>query len=93
MSNATQGPWMRDGFVIKGKRSETICVMGEIDGFESGYRELPNAVANGRLITAAPELFEACQAVLDKYSKVDGELPFSIRLKLLKAIAKAEGRE
>ena len=54
----TEGPWEVDGFAIVGG-GQTICLMGEIDGFERGYAPCKNDGPNSKLITAAPDLLAA----------------------------------
>ncbi len=66
MSEFTPGPWQIDGHAIEAARS-VVCIMGEIDGFESGYKACENSKANARLIAASPELLAACEAALEEY--------------------------
>lgn len=47
-------------------------------------------IEDARLIAAAPDLLEACEAVFDWLGGVDDAVP--IRDDLLRVIAKAEGR-
>ena len=78
MSGHTPGPWQqRDDMTSEGWVTIIGNVDGEIDAdgctfhsydviavCEDEYGErLPNVSANARLIAAAPELLEACQAV------------------------------
>lgn len=62
-SKHTEGPWEVDGFAIVGG-GQTICMMGEIDGFERGYTPCKNDGPNGKLITAAPDLLAALKDAL-----------------------------
>ena len=87
----TLGPWKRRG----GKEANTVLIedgeRGSVVAFMQGYgAELE---ANARLISAAPELLEACKklrAIADGYRR--GELQFGVMDIILEAdtaIAKA----
>ncbi|MFY0735664.1 hypothetical protein [Aurantimonas sp. NFXS3] len=62
----TEGPWEVDGFAIVGS-GQTICLMGEIDGFERGYTPCKNDGPNGRLIAAAPDLADELARMIKAY--------------------------
>lgn len=78
MSNSkhTPGPWLRMGRSIGDGAGEIATVWERLDG---------RAIANARLMAAAPELLGALIAMLDAY-----ELP-SVRASARAAIAKALG--
>ncbi len=64
MANSTPGPWFLAGYnsCIRssedGTKGDTICVF---HGKETTYKNNAN---NGRLIAAAPEMYEALQQIL-----------------------------
>ena len=96
----TPGPWRRsEGGAIFGSDGKLIQICGEYSvRFGEGTEE---ALANARLIAAAPDLLEACKALLtmmqggDKPKKLDDALTWRendemARTLALTAIAKAE---
>lgn len=85
MSKHTPGPWSRD-------KNDSLCspdgrqVYVWNSGLGNSYRS-EETDANARLIAAAPELLEACEAA--EWNSLD--LPEHVRIKLQAAIAKAKG--
>ncbi len=59
----TPGPWHSTGrYVGSGHAKMNICECSDNSGC---WSNAPEAVANARLIAAAPELLEACMAMLE----------------------------
>lgn len=94
MSAHTPGPWQYDeveGFVFAvsdgGLADRDICEVSEIDGSAEDFA----AVANARLICAAPDLLVVLGALADRiemcWPGANGELVLAARA----AIAKARG--
>lgn len=89
----TKGPWEVE---ILGS---TVRVISDVEVTEGGsriggdvvlcgdYRNKEN-IANANLIASAPELLEACKAVLNEPDFIDG---LKTKYLVRKAIAKAEG--
>ena len=104
MSECTPGPWVRQGrtvFVTE-DRHNAAGTLYKVRRFQASVRGEGSATteeleANARLIAAAPELREACEAIADAGFPFDwDDYPeTSPRLrKLLKAaIAKARGEQ
>lgn len=88
MSNHTPGPWHVTA-MHKGIRP-SFRSPGENGGFAicEMYADGRDVVANARLIAAAPELLEACEACLARDDIADDELGVILRA----AIAKARGQ-
>ena len=92
MSKHTPGPWSQD----KGRCSN--CVYAESkSGFPvaKAMRYSPvfdkEYLANARLIAAAPDLLEACKAMM---ASPENDMKEYVAIQLIeKAIAKAEGEE
>ena len=89
------GPWHESGIAIEDGDGYTVCIMGEIDGFESGYDPCENSTANARLIAAAPELLAELKDKLRMLEAAYRDLGMSIsdnpRIERARAvIAKAE---
>ncbi len=95
MSTHTPGPWTHvNGDVVDATNTKIqICGIS----MPSGYVPADHVgFANARLIAAAPELYEACQAVLGHFAgTVDDNVPlplgYALQQKLRRAIAKATG--
>jgi hypothetical protein len=77
MAKHTQGPWQSNSSVIFGKNDVPVAIVADPNGNANGeridwpwlYDEDPPpsyvvAESNADLIAAAPDLLEACQAVL-----------------------------
>lgn len=64
----TPGPWIVDGSVIRGDADRfgaTVTVASTLDvAWPYGRRAIKEKPYNAHLIAAAPELLEACQALL-----------------------------
>ena len=85
MSGHTPGPWTvtPDSFVMAGSRPSI--------GVARIITHAQEFVANARLIAAAPDLLEACRAVL--LARIVCPEDMSAEVELVRAaIAKAEGR-
>ncbi len=86
MSAHTPGPWLINGEFdseISVEIASAAWPICELDPVEWS----PEEIANARLIAAAPELLEACKLVSSDHGS-------SAALRaVLKAIAKAEGRQ
>ena len=98
MSKHTPGPWTPSASRVNANNDERICWIAPLVGHDvCGDRE----IANARLIAAAPELLEACRSALAlidaNFHYADGKASSSydmpVRIALVAAIAKAEGRE
>lgn len=84
----TPGPWHRDpdwATHIKAGEREVATVAWTMDD-ESGVE----AVANGNLIAAAPDMLRVAQSALHRLAAMEMLPEFQIELEA--AIAKAEGR-
>ena len=85
-SKYTPGPWCADnwatGYAVSAPESHySVCRLEDCN----------NAHANAMLISAAPELLEACKTAM-RHGRMGGILPESpVGLILTAAIAKAEG--
>lgn len=66
----TPGPWETEGLLIRGGQSKCGQYKLYTAGcnYSSDYRTSGEAEANAKLIAAAPELAEACQAMLEAYA-------------------------
>ena len=87
----TPGPWAinEDNELVIGGYSTGA---GPAD-FSNGVQDYPEAMANMRLASAAPELLEACQALLaDNERAYPADLGNTAAALGRAAIAKAEGR-
>jgi len=97
MSEHTPKPWHLETHIPPGSADDNLVIMGD-------ERELPlatldpddeEAEANGTLMAAAPDLFEAAEDFLEQFLTYigddDAELPDPTRLG--EAIAKAKGAE
>ncbi len=62
MSKHTPGPWLAQGRYIGVKGH--MSYIGECGDQNGNWTNEPMAVANARLIAAAPDLLEACKALL-----------------------------
>lgn len=87
MSEHTPGPWV--AFFVDGRASVIMPAgrPGDICLFRDGAAE-----ADARLIAAAPELLEACKAILNVYFPTDTCGAREHWKRVEDAIAKAEGR-
>lgn len=95
MSDYTPGPWSADGYKIYTKDWDSLIG-------HTGNSDVPEgeAVANARLIAAAPELLEALRQILSSGIEPDDPRIDFLRVQVDKldweaaraAIAKAEGR-
>lgn len=68
MAGFTKGPWELDGISISGSctRGGDVCLMGEPAQWSGDTpRMLDNYKANANLIAAAPDLYEALEAILN----------------------------
>ncbi len=83
--NHTIGPWEQDRFNISVKPGLYYCLKNSSD---TSSHELD---ANAKLIAAAPDLLEACKAIVDAGSKRQIDAPMKLGLIIHNAIAKAEG--
>ena len=63
MSEQSKTLWEVDGLAIS-SGNETVCIMGEIDGFESGYKPCKNSDANAALIVRAVNSHEPLMVAL-----------------------------
>lgn len=84
----TPGPW----HVSKHQNGREALIYGH-DDFEVARACYPNRDANARLIAAAPEMYEACKALI-AYCDTNppmGDSLWSVQ-QIRAAIAKAEGR-
>lgn len=86
MSKHTPGPWKVEGSIYEHMHSEIVSAM---PGSERGIAQVwkhENAMADARLIAAAPELLEAVREIAKQW-------PDSSAAKTARAaISKAEGR-
>lgn len=104
----TKGPWTNEDYEITADDGSVICSVNSIDDFpcidqDNDPEQLRKLVAeleaNARLITAAPELIEACKAVQAAVKdSIANRLSMNnmkyddVGQQLVKAIAKAEGQ-
>lgn len=99
MANPTPGKWQQSGNIIYSENG-VICELSEIrkgttinhQPIDIGSPDWDEAMANGKIIIAAPELLAACKmalATLDIHGLEDGDTAARLRV----AIAKAEGGE
>ena len=96
----TPGPWeigdIEDGWVEIDSRISNIHHLGlaKVVWKMEDDEKTPRCEANARLIAAAPEMLEALEFFVERFSPVEHELIFSKRHALQKAraaIAKATG--
>jgi hypothetical protein len=76
MNKFTPGPWETSGLYVYGidkKSHGRIVADCTLDNGSGPYRQVEQdvAVANLRLIAAAPDLFNACQQVMDMIDNMD----------------------
>jgi len=101
MAKHTEGPWHSweagGGWISVSpvdKSRKPICRLGVEDMYDSEWYHSPQDKANARLIAAAPELLEACQAIIAEFqptpipSEIHALSPYK---QVLDAIAKATG--
>jgi hypothetical protein len=92
MSKHTPGPWATNETRIESEHEHGWVN----DGWIIAGCEGPDARANARLIAAAPDLLDACMALLDlveNWHPIEGMPAMSEQCgKVRKAIAKATGR-
>lgn len=91
----TPGPWETadEGNEIKiiALTREAWVEVATVDGISE------TGIADAALITAAPDLFEACQEIVHGFAEVDGKGTFTYRvkrdvaLKTIAALEKAKG--
>ena len=94
MSGYTKGPWD----IVKTRQGAFTTIMSEknahIAEMVKWYTTDPELVAemeaNGKLISAAPDLFEALNKMLDHF---EGSIPLFLFEMAEAAIAKAKGTE
>ena len=91
--NYTKGPWRTAGVLrlpssiaVKSDSKPLIC---EVILYVDGDKE---SEANANLISAAPEMYEAVEAMLEEYEAGANIQPYVIREMCRAALAKAEGR-
>lgn len=91
----TKGPWVFGGIhsreIYDTQRYRAICKLS------TGTLYAPEAdtemQANARLISAAPDLLEACQSVWEHINSPIDHIPGSVIEKVQQAILKATGKE
>lgn len=97
MSKHTTGPWKYvEGGWVDSTSTPNVAYCGQL-----GIRTAEEQIANGKLIAAAPDLLEACQALpigildhdfIDAADFKDNAEPFLRAMRLARrAIAKATG--
>jgi hypothetical protein len=92
IGQATPGPWKADGLEVCGD-GQTVAVAEVIrrDHFESGFSE---AKTNAHLIAAAPDMFEALEALVEAVMDDDPCEAFPIAKHAGRAaLAKARGEQ
>jgi len=95
MSKHTPGPWsIHHEFNVFDENGRCVASCG---GYSSNFRDVePENRANAMLIAAAPDLLEACRALLAAHSGIcegDGDMGEDEDCARARAaIAKAEGR-
>lgn len=104
MSAHTRGPWkvgeVRESSSRKADlvyaRIDAERVVGAVAVYSGGKRGVvvseEEALANARLIAAAPELLEALRLLARAYERVTGRESTPLLAKARAAIAKAEGK-
>lgn len=88
----TKGPWKVDkvfGLIMGPKQEEVAAIHS---GTVAGCQNLEVSNYNARLIGAAPELLEACQAVMQWLEDYNGHMGVPQMKQLRTAIDKAEGK-
>lgn len=88
----TPGPWFTDGgqgVCSHNKRSPLVAQVNGVH-LDPGHAEM---LANVALISAAPELLAACEALLDHMSEADMAAHEDQVAGMLNAIAKAKGEK
>jgi hypothetical protein len=94
----TEGPWILEENHGKHESAFTIvCNSQQMWLAKVGHpHDNPEiTVNNAKLMTAAPEMYEACLGALGILNQNPSEIPKmidSIRSQIIKALAKAEGR-
>ena len=96
MATYNPGPWQRNG--VRQKLGAEDCITVGADGFVIAFlpigrrpQEQAGAIADARLIAAAPELLEACRAYLADREEA-GCTADSIAVREMRAaVAKATG--
>src|SRR5690554_4275769 len=95
MSKHTPGPWFinrESEDVIEGKLSiESVNAETKLSYFIAQVDECKSQEANARLISAAPELLEALEAITDLYDTDEGCRSLQEYQAARAAIAKATG--
>ena len=101
MSNHTPGPWVLNGYQIERTtgiaRTIGLVRSQRVLGTDSAAKTEQEALANARLIVAAPDMLETLRATA-KWVALQGEVPGcgpaaeSMGRIIAAAIAKAEGR-
>jgi len=91
----TPGPWeVEDNghfYDINAGRATVGNVCSSISWFDNDEHRGPVAMANARLIAAAPELLEALTVTLDEIGHWLSQQKPELRQKLVSAITKATG--
>lgn len=72
MSNYTQGPWKESGEHGKVIRSRSNQIVANVKSLGFADKNNKKLRANALLISAAPELLEALQVIVQNYSAVHG---------------------
>lgn len=85
MNKHTPGPWEHKNLQIRAS-GFSVAMIG------CGRMPPTQALANANLISAAPELLEACKAALEHFRDFHRGEPFVIHGVISDAVAKAEGR-
>jgi hypothetical protein len=89
MSKHTPEPWVVNGSAIETDyASDNVAIAHIYDTDENGPNEY---VANAKLIAAAPDLLEACEAVIKYFGNPNKRTQFDVERDLLTAIARAKG--
>lgn len=90
----TKGPWKvathldTDEVVVRSEDDLIVCNC-QIDQAE--YKQMSEILANAQLISAAPELLEACEELL-LWLKNNDEGETGVAIRAQAAISKAEGK-
>jgi hypothetical protein len=89
-SKFTPGPWATDGCEIITEDYTTHIATAWSDTSVGRCVSRSEAIADARLIAAAPELLAACEAFIDADSQDGGSLAYVMAIE---AIKKAKGKE